>query len=96
MRICRFDDQRVGLVEGGRVFDATAALAALPALRWPLPLGDQLIAALPKLMRELEREYLVSALEAVQWKRVDAARSLGISRKTLWEKMKSYGLGDSE
>ena len=47
-------------------------------------------------MRELEREYLVSALEAVQWKRVDAARSLGISRKTLWEKMKSYGLGDSE
>jgi 2-keto-4-pentenoate hydratase/2-oxohepta-3-ene-1,7-dioic acid hydratase in catechol pathway len=55
MRICRFDDQRVGLVEGGRVFDATAALAALPALRWPLPLGDQLIAALPKLVRELER-----------------------------------------
>jgi DNA-binding NtrC family response regulator len=47
-------------------------------------------------MRELEREYLVSALEMVQWKRVEAARNLGISRKTLWEKMKLYGLGDSE
>ncbi|HVB47715.1 MAG TPA: fumarylacetoacetate hydrolase family protein [Burkholderiales bacterium] len=46
MRICRFDDDRLGLVEGDHVIDVTPALQVLPALRWPLPLGDPLIAHL--------------------------------------------------
>jgi 2-keto-4-pentenoate hydratase/2-oxohepta-3-ene-1,7-dioic acid hydratase in catechol pathway len=54
MRICRYDDERVGLVLGDQVFDATAALDALPAQRWPLPLGDQLVAELAMLRPRLE------------------------------------------
>ncbi|WPG41087.1 fumarylacetoacetate hydrolase family protein [Variovorax sp. EBFNA2] len=50
MKFCRFDDDRLGLIEGNEVFDITPALDALPVLRWPMPLGDPLIAHLPTLM----------------------------------------------
>jgi 2,4-diketo-3-deoxy-L-fuconate hydrolase len=46
VKICRFDDNRLGLVEGQSVKDVTAALDLLPSVRWPLPLGDLLIAHL--------------------------------------------------
>ncbi|MBV8168735.1 MAG: fumarylacetoacetate hydrolase family protein, partial [Alphaproteobacteria bacterium] len=44
MRLCRFDDDRLGVVQGDRVRDVSAALDAVPARRWPLPPGDPLIA----------------------------------------------------
>jgi 2-keto-4-pentenoate hydratase/2-oxohepta-3-ene-1,7-dioic acid hydratase in catechol pathway len=44
MKLCRFDDDRLGVVEGDHVRDVTAALEALAPLRWPLPPGDPLIA----------------------------------------------------
>jgi 2-keto-4-pentenoate hydratase/2-oxohepta-3-ene-1,7-dioic acid hydratase in catechol pathway len=44
VRICRFDDDRLGLVQGAQVLDVTEALEAIPARRWPLPHGDALIA----------------------------------------------------
>jgi 2-keto-4-pentenoate hydratase/2-oxohepta-3-ene-1,7-dioic acid hydratase in catechol pathway len=43
MRLCRFDDDRLGVVEGELVLDVSAALELLPARRWPLPPGDLLI-----------------------------------------------------
>jgi 2,4-diketo-3-deoxy-L-fuconate hydrolase len=43
MRLCRFNDDRLGLVEGDQVLDVTAALDVLPPLRWPVPQGDHLI-----------------------------------------------------
>ena len=43
MRLCRFNDDRLGLVEGDRIADVTAALDAIPAASWPLPPGDLLI-----------------------------------------------------
>jgi 2-keto-4-pentenoate hydratase/2-oxohepta-3-ene-1,7-dioic acid hydratase in catechol pathway len=44
MRLCRFDDQRLGLVEGGEVLDVTPAIeAAIPPVRWPPPPGDALL-----------------------------------------------------
>jgi 2-keto-4-pentenoate hydratase/2-oxohepta-3-ene-1,7-dioic acid hydratase in catechol pathway len=49
MKLCRFNDNRLGVVEGDSIKDVTAALEALPSWRYPLPLGDQLIAALPRL-----------------------------------------------
>jgi 2,4-didehydro-3-deoxy-L-rhamnonate hydrolase len=49
MKICRFDDNRLGLVEGDMVRDVTAVLDHLPSFRWPFPLGDVFIAALPEL-----------------------------------------------
>ncbi len=58
MRICRFDDDRLGLVKGEAVLDVTPALEAIPLQRWPLAHGDPLIAHLEAV---LER---VRALEA--------------------------------
>ena len=49
MKICRFNDNRVGLVEGDQVFDVTAITEELPAQRWPIAPGDLLIANLDRL-----------------------------------------------
>ena len=46
MRLCRFNDDRLGLVEGSTVRDVTAALDALPAYRYPFPRHDLLMANL--------------------------------------------------
>jgi len=46
MRLCRFGEGRLGLVEDGSVRDVTAALDVLPAYRYPLPCFDPLIANL--------------------------------------------------
>ena len=48
MRICRFGEGRLGLVEGSNVRDVTSALEVLPAYRYPLPRVDLLIAKLDK------------------------------------------------
>jgi 2-keto-4-pentenoate hydratase/2-oxohepta-3-ene-1,7-dioic acid hydratase in catechol pathway len=46
MRLCRFGDNRLGMVEGEEVLDVTAALDVLPAYRYPLPTHDVLCANL--------------------------------------------------
>ena len=48
MRLCRFGENRLGVIEGDQVRDVTAALDELPAYRYPLPPGDMLIANLEK------------------------------------------------
>jgi len=48
MKLCRFDSDRLGLVDGDVVFDVTPALDVLPCVRWPLPRHDLLIAHLPR------------------------------------------------
>lgn len=53
MKICRYDNDRLGVVRDGMVYDVTPALKKLPALRYPLPDYDPLIAALPKLKKHL-------------------------------------------
>jgi 2-keto-4-pentenoate hydratase/2-oxohepta-3-ene-1,7-dioic acid hydratase in catechol pathway len=55
MKLCRFDDNRIGLVRGHDVHDVTAVLDALPPLRWPAPFGDHLIAHLDGLRPQMER-----------------------------------------
>lgn len=54
MRLCRFDDDRLGWVEDGSVRDVTAVLAQLPAVRWPLPAADPLWRDLAGLRAGLE------------------------------------------
>jgi len=54
VRICRFNDDRVGVVLGDQVADVSAVTDELPALRWPLPPGDAFIAALPRLRGRLQ------------------------------------------
>lgn len=55
MKLCRYDGNRIGLVESEGLRDCSAALERLAAARWPWPPGDALIAALPALRPELER-----------------------------------------
>ncbi len=43
MRLCRYNDNRLGLVDGDQIADVTAALNVLPAQIWPLVPGDPLI-----------------------------------------------------
>lgn len=55
MRLCRFDANRLGLVRDGAVHDVTAALDVLPPVRWPVPLGDAMVANLDRIRAEAER-----------------------------------------
>lgn len=48
MRLCRFGENRLGVVDGDQVRDVTAALEELPAYRYPFPAGDMLMANLEK------------------------------------------------
>jgi 2-keto-4-pentenoate hydratase/2-oxohepta-3-ene-1,7-dioic acid hydratase in catechol pathway len=46
MRLCRFGEGRLGLVEGSSVRDVTAALDLLPPARYPFPRHDAFVASL--------------------------------------------------
>jgi transcriptional regulator of acetoin/glycerol metabolism len=50
--------------------------------------------ALPaaELVGDPEAEQLLAVLEKHRWKRVDAARELGMSRSTLWRRMRELRL----
>ena len=50
MHICRFDDNRLGVVDRDLVRDVTAALDVIPPVRYPLPKHDPLIAYLPQVL----------------------------------------------
>ena len=75
MKICRFTlnsdtaaTPRVGIVDDDGVRDVTAVTEALPALRWPLPPGDQFIANLSQLrprMAELAQGQPAIPLESI-------------------------------
>jgi transcriptional regulator of acetoin/glycerol metabolism len=41
-----------------------------------------------------ERAAIERALEEHRWRRADAARALGMSRSTLWRRMRALGLED--
>lgn len=54
MKICRFNDNRLGLVEGDQVKDVTSVLDGLPAFRVPLPPFDPVIAEFARLRPLIE------------------------------------------
>jgi 2,4-didehydro-3-deoxy-L-rhamnonate hydrolase len=55
MRLCRFGDNRLGLVQENHVVDVTSVLDRLPIFRYPLPKFDPLIAELGSLRDHIER-----------------------------------------
>ncbi|HEY9532245.1 MAG TPA: fumarylacetoacetate hydrolase family protein [Burkholderiales bacterium] len=65
MKICRFDDNRIGLVRGDRVHDVTSVLSELGSFSYPLPRFDPFIAGLGKLKAKMEATARPSAGLAV-------------------------------
>ncbi len=55
MKLCRFNDDRLGLVDGEEIADVTEALGVIPLTRWPAPHGDGLIAHLDAVRSEVEK-----------------------------------------
>jgi len=45
-------------------------------------------------IHEVERRYMLRVLAAFGGNKRQAARSLGLDRKTLWRKLKRYGVDD--
>jgi DNA-binding NtrC family response regulator len=50
----------------------------------------------PSTLAQREREAILETLEASRWKLSEAARRLGISRTTLWRRLKAYGFHRDE
>lgn len=46
MKLCRYDNNCLGVVQGNEVLDVTPALMEIPSQRYPIALGDPLIANL--------------------------------------------------
>ena len=63
MKYCRYNDNRIGVVRDDKVHDVTSVVDALPAHRYPFPIGDALVANLDSLRGEMER--LADAAEGV-------------------------------
>ncbi len=59
-------------------------------LETDLPLNEKV----EMIVAEVEKKLIIQALDKVAWKREDAASLLGTSLKTLYNKMKRYGLLD--
>ena len=55
MRICRFNSNRLGVIQGDQVFDVSGALAVLPTSNYPLPGHDLLIAHLAQVRARIEQ-----------------------------------------
>ena len=55
MKICRYNDDRIGLVlDAESLIDVSDALDTLPDIKWPAPLGDHFIANLETMCSEIE------------------------------------------
>nr|Q0QFQ3.1 RecName: Full=Maleylpyruvate hydrolase; Short=MPH11 [Pseudomonas alcaligenes]ABD64512.1 putative maleylpyruvate isomerase [Pseudomonas alcaligenes] len=54
MKICRFNENRLGVVDGDEVLDVTEALSVLPSYEYPLPGYDPLIKHLDALLARIE------------------------------------------
>ena len=54
MKICRYDDDRIGVLVDGAIRDVTSLRDELPAHRYPFPAGDALVANLDRLRPVIE------------------------------------------
>ena len=69
MRLCRFDDNRLGIVDGSIVRDVTAALDVVPTQGYPYPTHDVLVEHLDRVLnraRALMPNARTLALEAIR------------------------------
>ena len=88
--------QRAAALAEGDLIEVEDLPASLRQARMPQiapPLAE--LVALPEGLRleELEKLYIEQTLARNQGNVSRSARQLGISRSTMWRKMKQYGLG---
>jgi 2-keto-4-pentenoate hydratase/2-oxohepta-3-ene-1,7-dioic acid hydratase in catechol pathway len=55
MKLCRYDDNRLGLVADDGIRDVSAVLSRLPVVSYPFPRHDALVAHLAELRPQIER-----------------------------------------
>lgn len=80
--------------------ELTPQLAAIGGRLRPLKVGNLDLgeamfipgSAGPKTLAEREKEAIVRSLDAHGWRLAETAKSLGISRTTLWRRLRAYGL----
>jgi transcriptional regulator of acetoin/glycerol metabolism len=72
-----------------RAHDLPDAVRGLGGVKLALPnyANDQI-----GTLADMERNLIRSALEKLEGNQTEAAKKLGISRSTLWRKMKEYGI----
>lgn len=61
----------------------------------PLDLGEAMFLPAvegPSTLAEREKESIVRSLDAHGWRLAETAKNLGISRTTLWRRLRTYGL----
>jgi DNA-binding NtrC family response regulator len=51
--------------------------------------------SLKECIEKFEKNLILKTLEECSWKKTETAKKLGISRKALWEKLKTYGVDDN-
>ncbi len=66
MKICRFNQNRLGVVEGRNVQDVTDAVASVPVPAWPQPPGDLMIGNLETLLPAIHRVRRQSATHSLR------------------------------
>jgi two-component system response regulator AtoC len=92
--------QALVLARGGPIgvehLPEAVAQCAGPEVAGEEPSGDSEVLPLSVALKAYERDYLVRALRRVEGRRTQAADLLGISRKTLWEKVRAHGIADDE
>lgn len=80
--------------------DLLPALAELGGRLRPLRVGELSLGEAvflpakvePSTLADREKEAIVKSLDAHDWRLAETARSLGISRTTLWRRLRAYGL----
>ena len=86
--------ERVAVLHDGPEIDAAVFRPVLPAatgeVAEPAPAGEGLLLA--PAVEEVERRTILRALSAADDNKSQAARLLGVSERTLWYKLKRYGL----
>jgi hypothetical protein len=94
---------KAGVDSHGRAAELQPRLTAMGGRLRPLWVGELEVgaamfipvpadAAAPATLADREKEAIVRMLDANGWKLSETAKHLGISRTTLWRRLKAYGL----